>query len=75
MSDRYVIECKVCEVEVSLKFITNDDFKCPVCGTLYNSEDGVFDKVEAEEMYQLYRGAKIAGLIKDEETYEEFYHD
>ena len=74
-TNRFSITCKICEEEVDLIQESVDDFRCPTCNTTYSSEDGVLDHAEAEEMYRLYKGAKLAGLIKDEETYEEFFHD
>ncbi len=71
---RYAINCKVCEKEVALVKI-GSDYQCPTCLSMYDDEHGVMDLDEFDDMHRLYRGAKIAGLIKDEETYEEFYHD
>jgi hypothetical protein len=73
MIDRYFIECRNCDRQVSLTVITEDDFQCPACNTMYHSEDGVLDKVLMDDMYNLYRGAKSAGLIKDKEIHEEFW--
>lgn len=70
---RYAIECRVCDKQVLLVKV-GDDFQCPTCKTMYESENGVWDLDEAEDMYRLYKGAKLAGLIKDEETIEEFWH-
>lgn len=73
-SERYSIECRVCE---DTRFLTysGGDYTCTVCGKVYDAESGVVDNIEAQYYYQLYQGAKIAGLIKEEDVYEEFYYD
>ena len=63
MTDRYFIACQKCDKEVSLIEISSDEFQCPSCGTMYTSENGVWDNWIAEDMFRLYKGAKRAGLI------------
>ena len=68
------IECIFCDKK-SYLVKKGDDYFCPDCNTQYEDEDGIVDEDEMEDMYKLYLGAKRAGLIKDEETYEEHFLD
>jgi Zn finger protein HypA/HybF involved in hydrogenase expression len=67
MIDRYTIHCRKCGDDVALMEIESDAYRCPICQSVYATEDGVFDKVIAIEMHQLYLGAKKAGLLYDKE--------
>lgn len=71
----FQIDCHECDKVVDLIEVTNDDFQCPSCGTMYHSEDGVIDVELAKDMYKLYQGAKLAGLIEDKELKEEVYNE
>ena len=68
------IYCNECDAQVDLTIIGTGDYECPNCHTYYDDEAGVWDKEEAADMYALYKGAKLAGLIEDKEIKEEFYH-
>lgn len=65
MTDRYFINCRICDMQVSLIQVDSDDFVCPKCETHYYSEDSVLDRVVAEEMHKLFIGATRAGLIDE----------
>jgi hypothetical protein len=65
---RYSIFCNICDEEVTLTQLADDEFVCNDCGTRYYSENGVIDNVIAHDMYALYRGAKRAGLIKTKDN-------
>jgi len=71
--DRYFIECKKCEMQVTLIPLNSYDFMCPRCKKIYDYESGVRDKVIEEGMYKLYLGAKRGGLIREKDTLEEFW--
>lgn len=70
----YSIYCKVCGDDVDLIKDGLDDFHCTVCNTYYTSENGVMDWAYAYDMWLLYKGAKIAGLIDEPDVPREQYH-
>ena len=68
---RFRIDCPECDAVVDLIDEGMGDYRCPTCKRIYSDEDGVQDLDLAEDMYKLYKGAKLAGLIPDK---EEHYH-
>ena len=68
-TERYQIYCFECADNVTLIPDTDSSsFRCPACDNIYYNEDGVYDLLEAEEYYLSYKGAKLAGLIKEEDV-------
>lgn len=74
MNERYTIFCNECGKAVELVQDSLDEFHCPNCKSYYCSEDGVMDNVLAREMQLQYKGAKLAGLIKEPDVPREQYH-
>lgn len=69
MDERFTIYCAECEDDKAL--IQDSDsgsYQCPDCDSIYYDEDGVFDAQEAEYYYQTYKGAKLAGLIPEDDV-------
>jgi hypothetical protein len=71
--ERYRIWCQTCYADVWLVQDSDNDFHCPRCNTYYSSEDGIQDWLIAYEHYLIYRGAKLAGLIKEPDVPREQY--
>lgn len=65
-SNRYRIECRVCEEWVYLKEVDAGEYECLTCHTIYTGEDGVQDMNEAEYYAQLHAGEVRAGLYTKE---------
>jgi peptide subunit release factor 1 (eRF1) len=65
-NERYSIECRECgDHRFLIPDTDSGSFRCPDCDTIYYDEDGVWDNLEAAEHYATYKGAKLAGLIRD----------
>lgn len=76
MEERYSIYCRECDEQRFLKAVTYTEinmvqykgiayFTCPTCFTKYEWDSGVLDHLEADDMYRLYKGAKLAGFFPD----------
>ncbi len=71
ISDRFSIYCGECNDDVPLIILSeSNSYICPHCNHRYYEEDGVFDAELEEEMYSLFRGAKLAGFFDDQEYRE-----
>lgn len=69
MIDRYSIFCKECDDDRTVIPDTDSgSYRCIECDTIYYDEDGVFDAAEAEYYYSSFKGARLAGLIKEEDV-------
>ncbi len=75
MIDRYSIFCKECEDDRALIPDTDSgSYRCPDCDSIYYDEDGVYDVAEAQYYYATYKGAKLAGLIDEEDVPRESWY-
>ena len=67
--ERFNIYCPNCEDD---RFLIPDtdsgSYRCPDCSSIYYDEDGVYDLLEAREFYATFRGAKLAGLIPEDDV-------
>lgn len=73
--ERFVIYCRECEDDRTLIPDTDSgSYRCPDCDSIYYDEDGVFDIMEAEHYYATYKGAKLAGLIPEEDVPRESWN-